>query len=258
MFYTLSKLLDVLLSPLFWALALTLVGAWYKSPPPRWRRYLPLVAVAGLYLFSTEPVAFSLWRPLESHAVDTARFDRPYDAVILLGGVVEDFAMRGPNDTPMYNEGVERLHETHRILRQNQAREALLSGGYPGAPATTPVEARVLARQLEQWGIDRSRIVVDDRALNTRDNATRSLEFARARGWRRIVAVTSAFHARRAAGCYRAAGLEVDWVFVDRRAYDPTRTSGSWLPRADFLRVSERAIRERAGWWIYRARGFVR
>ena len=258
MFYTLSKLLDVLLSPLVWALLLTALGAWFRGPPPRWRRYLPLVAVSQLYLCSTEPVAYGLWRPLESHAVDTARFDRPYDAVILLGGVVEDFAMAGPDSTPMYNEGVERLHETWKILRENGAREALLSGGYRDAPANTPVEARVLARQLEQWGVDRSRLIVDDRAQNTRENATQSLEFARRRGWRRIVAVTSAFHARRAVGCYRAVGLEVDWVFVDRRAYDPTRHSGSWLPRADFLRVSERAIRERVGWWVYRARGYVR
>jgi uncharacterized SAM-binding protein YcdF (DUF218 family) len=257
-FYTLSKLLDVLLSPLVWALALTLVGAWYRDPPRRWRRFLPLVAAAQLYLFATEPVAFGLWRSLESHATDTARFDRPYDAVILLGGVVEDQAMRRADSTPMFNEGVERLHETYRILRENQAREALLSGGFPDSPADVPVEARVLARQLEQWGVARERLVIDDRAVNTRENATQSLAFARARGWRRIVAVTSAFHARRAAGCYRAAGLQVDWVFVDRRAYDPARRSGSWLPRAEFLRISERAIREWFGWWIYRARGFAR
>jgi uncharacterized SAM-binding protein YcdF (DUF218 family) len=257
-FYTLSKLLDVLLSPLVWALVLLLLGAWYRAPPSRWRRYLPLVAVSQLYLCSTEPVAYSLWRPLEEHAVNTAHFDQPYDAVILLGGVVEEYAMRSPEDTPMFNEGVERLHETWRILRENQAREVLLSGGMRDAGPEVPVEARVLARTLEQWGIDRSRIVIDDRAQNTRENATQSLAFARARGWRRIVAVTSAFHARRAIGCYRAVGLEVDWVFVDRRSYDTTRRSGSWLPRADFLRVSERAIRERAGWWIYRARGYVR
>ncbi len=258
MFYTLSKLLDVLLSPLVWAALLVAAGAWYRGAPSRWRRYLPLVGLLVLYLFSNEVVANALWRPLESHAVDTARWDRPYDAVILLGGVVEDFAMDGPDATPMYNEGVERLHETWRILREGRAREALLSGGYRDAPPEQPIEARVLARQLARWGIAPDRLLVDDRAQNTRENATRSLEFARQRGWRRVLAVTSAFHARRAIGCYRAVGLEVDWAFVDRRAYDPRRTSGSWLPRAEFLQRSEKALRERAGWWIYRARGYVR
>ena len=166
--------------------------------------------------------------------------------------------MSGPETQPMFNDNVERLHETLRILRENQAREALLSGGSPAARPTDVVEARVLARTLERWGVDRARLIVDDRAQNTWENATQSLAFARARGWRRIVAVTSAFHGRRAMGCYRAAGLEVDWVFVDRRSYSPARRSGSWLPRAEFLRVSERAIRERAGYWIYRARGMVR
>lgn len=264
MFFALSKLLDVLLSPLVWAMLLLFAGAWYRQPPARWRRFLPLVSLFVLYVFSTEPVAAALWRPLEQQAHDTARFGgasdarAPYDAVILLGGVVEEQAMSGPEGQPMLNDNVERLHETWRILRENHAREALLSGGSPTARPTDVVEARVLARTLERWGVDRSRIIVDDRAQNTWENATQSLAFARSRGWRRIVAVTSAFHARRAMACYRAAGLEVDWVFVDRRAYDPARKSGSWLPRAEFLRVSERAIRERVGYWIYRARGMAR
>lgn len=260
MFYILSKVLDVLLSPLSWALiGLALTLRWRKEPP-RWRKSLGYGVLFLLVLASNGVLSSCLWRSLEKSAVDSIRSnpaDPSYDAVILLGGVVDESAMHRSDDAPAYNDNVERLLETFELLRSNQARVVVISGGRRDSTGQNPVESRVIALQLQRWGIAQERIIEDD-AMNTRENAEHALRLAQQHHWHRVIAVTSAFHSRRARGCFHAVGLETDWKFVDHRAYDNTRVSGSWLPRADALRVTDAALREMAGWWVYRLRGWVR
>jgi uncharacterized SAM-binding protein YcdF (DUF218 family) len=68
--------------------------------------------------------------------------------------------------------------------------------------------------------------------------------------------VTSAVHLKRAAGCVRRAGLDFDTWPVDFRSYDPTRFTGSWLPRADSLAESSTALREYLGRAVYSWLGY--
>jgi uncharacterized SAM-binding protein YcdF (DUF218 family) len=257
MFYVLSKILDVFLSPLVWAIIGLSLGLRWRKEPGRYRRAAGLAALAGLVLLSTTVVSSCLWRSLETRAIDSVRSNQRYDAVVLLGGVVDTAAMHQSDSNPSYNDNVERLLESYEWLRTDRAAVVVISGGSAEMAANQPVESTVLARQLVRWGIGADRIV-EDNALNTRENATHVATLVRHRRWARVLVITSAFHSRRARGCFRAVGLEPDWLFVDRRAYDNTRKSGSWLPRAEGLRVSEQALRELAGWWVYRLRGWVR
>ncbi len=257
MFYLLSKLLDVFLSPLTWCvIGLSLGLRWRKPAGPK-RRWIAFCSLFLLLLCSTGVVSSCLWRSLERDATDTASTTQHYDAVILLGGVVDEAAMRRSTDNPSFNDNVERLLESYEWLRTGRAGVAVLSGGSPSLTAENPVESRVLALQLERWGIARDRLI-EDNALNTHENAAHAAALAQHHRWRRVLAITSAFHSERAQGCFRASGLNVDWKFVDRRAYDNRRLSGSWIPRAESLRMTEAALREMAGWWVYRLRGWVR
>lgn len=253
MFYALSKILDVFLSPLTWSILLALTGV--RATPSAWSRSGPVAAAALLVLFSLQPVSNSLTATLERTAPRTYRQDVTYDAVILLGGVVEQRVTR-THGTPSYNDNVERLLTTFDLLRTGHARHALVSGGSatPGDPIS---EARVLGDQLVAWGVDRSRIDLEEESRNTRENATLSERIVRDRHYSRLLLVTSAFHMARAAQSFSEAGLHVDTLPVDYRSFD---TSGptSWLPRADDLEHSTAAIRELAGQWVYRFVGYAR
>jgi uncharacterized SAM-binding protein YcdF (DUF218 family) len=253
-FFLLSKTLDALLSPLWWAVALIAVGLGRLTPANR-RRWYALAGLVVLLIFSLEPFANALERALERGATQTYRRDLTYDAVILLGGVVERDAISG---RPAYNEGVERLLVTFDLLRTNNARFAILSGGVLDPAVPDLVEASVLARQLVEWGIAPERLVMETRSRNTRENAVESRRMADEHGWSRLLVVTSAFHMPRALGCFRAVGLAVDTLPVDYRAYDPARFSGSWLPRAAQLERSTMALREWFGRGVYRLRGYAR
>jgi len=253
-FFFLSKTLDALLSPLTWSVVLFAVGLLW--PGARVGRGLwTLAGLAVLLLFSFEPLANGLEGSLERSATRTYRPDVRYDAIILLGGLVDRSAA---SDQPGYNDSVERLIVTYDLLKAGHARSVIVSGGVLDPAVPTLVEADVLARQLADWGIAPERIAVEPKSRNTHENAVESQRIVQARGWTRLLLVTSAFHMPRAEGCFRAVGLSVDTLPVDYRAYDPARFSGSWLPRAAYLERSTMALREWFGHAIYRVQGYAR
>jgi uncharacterized SAM-binding protein YcdF (DUF218 family) len=146
-FFLLSKLLDVFLSPYTWALLLLAVAVpWrVRARSPRHMRRRRILAAVGFAIFlvgSFPPFANALQWRLEHASTSTYDANVTYDAVILLGGVVEEDAMKSSGQIA-FNDNVERLIVTHRLLRDGKARVAIVSGETP--------EADVLARQLEDW-----------------------------------------------------------------------------------------------------------
>jgi len=255
MFFFLSKIFDLLLAPLTWALLLagaSFVPRVRVRPGSRW---LMPAALGILYAFSLQPVSQSLFRACEQPPMVKTTAGPPYDAVILLGGLVlEDVsAERG---APAFNDNVERLTETFELLREGRARAVIISGGSWRPRAKSDVEAAVLARTLVRWGIEQERIIVEDRSRNTQENAAFTAEIVRARHLDRLLLVTSAFHMPRAHATFRAAGLAPDTLPVDFRTGAVHLDLRSVFPRADDLSRSTDALRELAGRLVYRARGY--
>ena len=248
MFYLFSKVLDLLLSPLTWGLVLGAMAIpWRRRSVRRWRRRrgLAIAALAVLVVFSLEPVSNGILYSMEHDAPSTYRPDVTYDAVILLGGLTDEDVTKEVGQ-PAYNDNVERVLMTHRLLRDGKARFVVPSGGMG--------EAGLMADQLRDWGVEPERIVVEDKARNTRENAVFSAEIVKQRGWSKILIVTSAFHMKRSIGCFNAVGLDFDSLAVDYRA---TRRPRTWIqPRAQFFSVSTAMIRELAGRVIYRLQGY--
>jgi len=98
--------------------------------------------------------------------------------------------------------------------------------------------------------------VLESRSRNTRENALESAPIIAAHGWKRVLLLTSAWHAPRALGCFHAVGLSPDLLPVDHRS----GRGGTfvWLPRAGALAGSTDALREMAGGLVYRTMGYAR
>ena len=258
MFFFLSKLLDVFLSPFSWGLVLLAAAVpWRKRPPVHWKRkrIFGALGLGIMVLSSSSPVSNSLAWSLEHASKPTYRDDVIYDAVVLLGGVVDEEAT-ARSGQPAYNDNVERLVMTHKLLRDGKARVAILSSSALDPRLPHLGEPAVLARQLEDWGIAKERIVIEDRARNTRENAVYSQEIARARGYERVLIVTSAFHMVRAAECFAAVGMPVDTLAVDYRAHEHAGRLADWIPRASSLFITTSMVREMAGRLVYRVQGY--
>jgi uncharacterized SAM-binding protein YcdF (DUF218 family) len=222
------------------------------------RRRLGLALVAAgltvLFLGSLPWVGDHLRQGLEARAVDTSRPDAVYDALVVLGGLV------GPEgstaEAPDWNDSIERLIVARDLLAAGRARVVIVSGGPYGVEGL-PTEAEYLRRRLLAWGVEPERIVLEDRSLNTRENALYTGALARERGYRTLLVVTSAFHLPRARGCFEAAGVEADYLPVDYRMRDPARDV-HWLPRAAVFHETAAVVRERFGYLVYRVLGYAR
>ncbi|MCY0878499.1 MAG: YdcF family protein [Firmicutes bacterium] len=102
----------------------------------------------------------------------------PSEAIIILGG--------GP--PARVTTGVS-------LYRHGFGHWIILTGGDPtGAPCT---EAEEMAREALREGVPASRLVLDNRALTTYQNAVDSWDIMRRHHWRSALVVSSNFHMRR-------------------------------------------------------------
>jgi len=258
-FFFLSKVLDVFLCPYTWGVLLIAAAVpWRARGARRWRRRRAY-GVAGLSVLlvaGVGPLSHAIMWRLERTTPTTYRADVTYDAVVLLGGFVDE-EVTAATGRPAYNDSVERLIVTHQLLREGKARVVIVSAGTnPSFPASG--EAAVIGRQLEDWGIASDRILLEDRAKNTRENALYSQEIARARGLSRVLIVTSAFHMTRAEACFAAVGMKVDTLAVDYRAHASSGGGlADWVPRVDGLSDMSGTLHEVFGRLVYRVKGYA-
>lgn len=252
MFLQLSKLLDLAVAPLSWAIALLLLAALLRRRG-RTPWTLAALALATLVVFSAPRVANALQRLAERGAVSTWRPDAVYDAAVVLGGALDPEASRRSGAIELKEEG-DRVTRALELWRSGRVRHLVLSGGLVFAEPGDLSEAARMGELLVRWGVPPDALVVEGKSRNTRENAVETARVVAARGFRALVLVTSAAHVPRALGCFRAVGLAPDVLPVDRRAAE----GGSLLPRAGALERSTSAIRELAGRAVYRIAGFTR
>lgn len=199
----LKKIVGALLKPPLLPLLLVALGLLLMRWRPRVGRGLAWAGL-GLALFLSTPFTVALMtRPLERFpAVQPAQLANAQAIVILAGGqraFTQEYQGPAPSRLTL-----ERLRYGARLARQSKL-PVLLSGGNPTCDSS---EARVMDEALQldfnlraQW--------VEDRSLDTADNARLSAPLLRAAGIQRIVLVTHAAHMWRASNEFRLQGFEV-------------------------------------------------
>jgi uncharacterized SAM-binding protein YcdF (DUF218 family) len=96
---------------------------------------------------------------------------------------------------------------------------------------------------IVRLGVRDDAIVLEERSLNTEDNALNTARIAHRIGARRILLVTSSLHMPRAMTLFERTGLEVVPVPVPERAVRTTLLD-KWMPSRSALWRSGRALKE--------------
>lgn len=248
MAYLLSKLLPLALLPLGLSLILLLIGLI-----GRWR-WPVITALLLLWVLSLGVVSQGLWRWLEAPWQRRAVTAAPSaDAIVVLSG--------GRHPAP----GTARVSEWQDpdrflagldLYRAGKAPRLLFTGGASPFRPGQPPEGEHYLREAQQSGIPTAAMASTPPVVNTAEEAAAIAQLLPARA--PILLVTSAFHMRRAQRLFERQGLEVQPFPVDFQARgawvgplwrDPTQ----WLPTADALDQSSRALRELLGRLVYRA-----
>jgi uncharacterized SAM-binding protein YcdF (DUF218 family) len=255
----LTKVLTRLALPLGLALWLSLLLALAAlAGRRRVAAWLALSLALVVWIPSAPVGARLIAGPLEGRHAAMAPEDLPQaDVIVVLGGGLD--AARPPRQAAELNGAADRLVLGARLLRAGKAAYVLASGGnLPWIDAGEP-EAVHAGRLLLEWGVPPDAILLEVDSRTTHENAVGTVQVMRAHRLRSALLVTSAMHMPRAYEVFRSAGLEVFPAPTDFWAVPPQRlTVLDWLPDAEAMEVSSRAIKEYLGLLAYGWRGWIR
>lgn len=228
MFYHASKVLWVLAQPSNLIVCAIAAGALAlalgRRKVARWLLYPGALA---LLVISVLPVGEWLLLPLENRFPAPAQLPRDIDGIVVLGGGV-DLAVTARRGMVTFRDTSERFTSLVELAVRYPDARVVFSGGPGWLNDAGLSEATVLRGFLRSQGIDEARVIFEDRARNTHENALLAKPLAAPQPGERWLLVTSASHMPRAVGCFRQVGWSVLPYPVDYR------TTGEWtLPLPD-------------------------
>ena len=243
-----KAVLETLLLPPTGFVVLLVAGLLLGGTWRRFGRRLTWAALVALVLFGMPVVSYSMLLGLESGLPMTPPADHPPQAIVVLGAEV----IRAHNEKLGIRPGLLTLDRlrTAAALHRRTGLPILVTGGTT-QPDTPPV-GLVMEESLKddfqtppRW--------VEDKSLDTWENARFSAEILRAEGITSIYLVTHSWHMRRALLAFQGTGLTVTAAptsFDDPLGPEPS----DFLPRASGWQTGYLAIHEWIGYAWYRLR----
>jgi len=246
-----GKLASQLILPPGGLLLLALLGVVFCRR--LWGRTLILLSLAALWLLSTAPVRDTLLQALEHQNAPLADVSLPADnaVIVLLGAGTRA-------DSPEYGEDIPGrsawLRTVYAAQLAKKSKLPLFATGGRVLKDRGDTEAEVMRRWLLRFGVNAEQIHLEHAANNTWENAVFIRQSLSQYKQARIVLVTSAWHMPRARWCFEQQGMNVIAAPTDYMGEQEEYDSRNYLPDADALAASSRALHEYLGLFWYRIR----
>jgi len=123
-------------------------------------------------------------------------------------------------------DGYERLPETKKIFDKGLADFIVISGNYNNPPFSIPAEE--MAKVFVEKGVPLTKIILEERSQNTREQALEVMKLAKDRKWKKIILVASHFHQYRA---YLSFLKAMDDLGMELRIFNAPARSLSWFEK---------------------------
>lgn len=251
MFFYLSKILLFLITPITWILGILIYSIFTKNP--KRKRFGFIITLFLLLFFTNSFIADEAFRFWEIKALPTDSITVTYDYGIVLGGV-------SWYDKQLDRIGVirsfDRVYQAVELYKKGKIKKIFLSGGSGSIVDADYNEAAVIKSHLIIIGIPIEDIEYEDSSRNTRENA---LETKRTiPDSCTCLLITSAFHMKRAKGCFEKVGFKVTPFVVDR--YSGNRKyilDHLIVPNVEALSNWTLILHEVTGYIVYYVMGYV-
>jgi uncharacterized SAM-binding protein YcdF (DUF218 family) len=251
MFFILSKILYKLLMPaslLFFFLLAALVCR-------RFRKKL-LITALSLFLIFSSPVLtnelFSLWEfpPVAFSNVKTCKV-----GVVLSGFSTPEMK---PQDRTYFTRGADRLIHAVQLYKTGKIKKILVSGAPQFDNTGNLIEKENdIKNTLVVCGVAPEDILTEEKSRNTNENAVFTADLLRKNfPNEKILLITSSFHMRRAAACFRKNKIQFEQFPVDFYAREPHYTWRDFLPSEEAFQHFGLFIHEVTGFVVYRILGY--
>jgi uncharacterized SAM-binding protein YcdF (DUF218 family) len=250
MFFYLSKTAGFFSRPSNVLIALAVLGiVLLATRYARFGRRMLVTSVVALALAGFLPFGAALMAPLEERFPAFEPSGPAPDGIIVLGGTIDPNRSQA-RDKPIFVLSGERLSMAAELAERYPSARVVFAGGTGELLIGRIPEAVYAVQVLERLGVQRERLIVEDRSRNTVENAVYTAAMIDPKPGQRWLLVTSASHMPRAVGCFRRAGIPVEAVPVDRRL----DRSVDFFPSnslAEGLLALDTATREWIGLFVY-------
>ena len=268
-FIFLSKMIPSLIYPTSMITILLLIALFLKSN--KVRRRLVGIAVILLLICGNEFPGSFLIRQLET---TYPPFDGTEKApvIVVLGGCTESKSY--PRESVEVNGAGDRILYGARLFKKGYGEKLLVGGSYiEWLDGQTIVDGSVsspaseMAEIAVEIGVPKDKIILQNRSLNTYQEAVEDAAILSEMGVNKIILVSSATHMRRAVPLFEKQGLTIipaptDYSFSDKQWADFLETTPEnfykWIiPTSGNFRTLENAFKEYLGYFVYKLRGWL-
>ncbi|TGL22402.1 YdcF family protein [Leptospira yanagawae] len=255
LFFILSKVLTIFLYPLpvFFLLCFFLLFR-IKSGKTK---FLFFLLFFFLYLSSSSFVANALVSGLEKDFPPISIEEAPKaDVAIVLGGMIQTIS--SVKARPELTDSADRITDAIRLYHAGKVKKILFTGGSGLLLSDEFREANLAKSLLIDLGVKETDIILENKSRNTYENAVETNKIIQEKKFQSYILVTSAFHMKRAAGCFQKQNLEVKLFPTDYRSFQ--MDSGAfelYVPSAGYLDTTTFALKEWVGYFVYRAKSYL-
>jgi uncharacterized SAM-binding protein YcdF (DUF218 family) len=202
MFFVLSKILGYFIKPFNLILIFLLFSFVIKNI--KWKKRLRWISLA-MFLFFSNGIVFNeclmLW---EKPAILLNKLDNDYDLAVVLGGTTD--VDREPNDRLFFHKGADRVTHALNLYHAGKVKKILFTGGNARLFEDPNRDNSPIYYFYVMCGVAPQDILIESSSRNTREKNRSS---------GKVILITSAFHMRRAEGCFRKVGIDVTGFSTD-------------------------------------------
>ena len=270
MFVFLSKLLPNLIYPAGFIMIVLLAGIIFCRSAKAKNAVLWFLLLFVMICGNKLPGAFLIHKLEQAYpAYDGSG---KADAIVILGGGT--VTKSEPRQIVEVNGAGDRVIYAAKLFRDGAADRILLGGSYiswmAGEVATEKgisSPASEMAELLLMYGIPEEALLIQDRSLNTAEEAEEDAKILKDLGCNKIILVSSATHMRRAVPLFEKQGLTViaaptDYSFSDHDWENMVRLTPENLytfiiPSIGNMQTLQGALKEYIGYLIYTLRGWI-
>lgn len=256
MFFFLSKVFALLIKPFNLILILLLASVFIRNR--RWKKRLRWTSLVLFLIFSNGIIfneCLMLW---EKPAIPIEQLDNDYDLAIVLGGTTD--VNRKPDDRLFFHKGADRVTHAVNLYHAGKVRKILFTGGNARLFEDPERDNSPIYNFYLMCGVAPEDILIESSSRNTRENALFVKEMIEANGGTgKVILITSAFHMRRAEGCFKKVGIDVTGFSTDfYSALPKDRFSvGAFFPSPAVLSNWDFLLKEWVGFIVYKLIGYL-
>ena len=259
MFYFLSKILFYVFMPLSLVIISICISIFSKNQ--KRKKYCLWIALGLIMVFGNGFLANEAMLQWEVPPTDPISITQPFDVgIILTGGMILN--RESTKNEIFADKTSDRFIQPLRLYKAGKLKKILISGGITDLTLIrndVTNETLKVAQLLEELGVKKEDILLETKARNTRENALYCFEVLKKNPQigNRYALFTSAFHLRRAEGCFIKIGMKV--TPYGTAYYAKTRSftiNNLILPREENMDISYHFVHEIMGYVVYKIMGY--